>query len=157
MIGRSNRLGMLGIGLGMMLAAGCTSRPTLIPNIDPQLRKTSAQFAADSAKRFPFKADTPKGEPMTVRAQVDYTMKILDVANLTKEDWTDVEVWANRKYVVFIHDWKATDKNLKRLAFEMMFDENGNYFPTDNSKIRITQVELIKDGKLYDVPVRLTD
>ena len=40
---------------------GCAGRPSLIPNSDPALRKTSAQFASDAAKRHPFNAALPSG------------------------------------------------------------------------------------------------
>ena len=38
-------------GLGLALFAGCAGRPSLLPNSDKDLRKTSAAFAADAAKR----------------------------------------------------------------------------------------------------------
>jgi len=46
---------------------------------------------------------------------------------------------------------------LEVLPFQMIFDDGGNSFPTDNSKIRVESVELYKDGKMYDVTTKLAD
>jgi hypothetical protein len=140
---------------GLLFAAvGCES-PTLIPNPDPELRKTSAQLAADSAKRFPYKSDTPRAEGLTSRAEVNYDLKKLSVVNLSKQEWHNVELWVNQQYCIFIPDWK--DRELKRLDFKMIFDDGGNYFPLDNSSIRVLKVEALMDGKVYNIPVRLSE
>jgi hypothetical protein len=133
---------------------GCSGRPSLFPNPDPQLRKSSAEFAADSAKRFPYHADAPRSK-MTSRAQVGYTANALEVVNLSGEDWHNVEIWVNRQYVVFVPYWK--DHELKRLHFQMIFDDKGHYFPIDNLKTRVEQVEAFIDGKMYDIPTKLAD
>ena len=44
-----------------ILAASCAGRASMIPNDDPALQKTAVEFAADAAKRHPFKADAPRG------------------------------------------------------------------------------------------------
>jgi hypothetical protein len=142
-------------GLGV-LAAGCES-PTIIPNPDPQLRKTSAQLAADSAKRFPYKASAPRGQGLTARAEVNYNLNLrtLSLVNLSKQDLNEVEVWVNQQYVIYVPQWK--DHELKRLDFKMIFDDSGNYFPTDNSAVRVNKVEVLVAGNMYDVPLRLAD
>src|SRR4051812_10691708 len=104
-------------GALLTLAAGCAGRPSLVPNRDPALQKTSAQFAADAAKRFPYKSDVPQAGEAVARAQVRYAMKYLDVVNLSDQDWNNVEIWVNEKYVVFLPQMKA--KDFKSLPFEM--------------------------------------
>ena len=137
------------------LAVGCSGRPALIPNPDPNLRKASAQFAADAAVRHPYKAEAPKGGEAVARSQVGYSLDRLDLVNLSQEPWTDVEIWVNQKYVV--HLPKVEPNTLKIIQFQMLFDAKGNYFPTNNNKVLVSKVEVLKDGKMFDVPVRLGD
>jgi hypothetical protein len=149
--------GILLIAAVALYVSGCISdaKPSLLPNPDPALNKTSAQFAADAAKRHPYKPDVPRGGEAVARAQVGYWINRLEVINLSDQDWKDVEVWVNQKYVVFLP--KMEKKLLKRLPFEMLFDEAGAYFPKDNNKVMMNKVELYKDGKMYDLPLQLAD
>ena len=140
---------------------GCEGRPAIIPNKDASLRRTSAQLAADSAKRT-YQAEAPKGGEVAGRAEVDYTLKAVHLANLSPDDWDNVEVWINQKYVVYIpklpHDVKGS--GYRHLNFQMFYDQNGQHIPITAfgiSKIRVEKVELAMDGKMYDVPVRLAD
>jgi hypothetical protein len=137
------------------LAIGCSGRPALIPNPDPNLRKASAQFAADAAVRHPYKAEIPRGGEAIARTQVGYTLDRIDLVNLSQDPWTDVEIWVNQKYVV--HLPKVEPNTLKIINFQMLYDAKGNYFPTDNKKVLVSKVEVLKDGKMFDVPVRLGD
>ena len=139
------------IGLGL----GCSGRPSLVPNPDKNLRKASAQFAADAAVRHPYKSDLPRGGEAIARTQVGYSLDRLDFVNLSQEEWQDVEIWVNEKYVV--HLPKVEPNTLKLIQFQMLFDAKGNYFPTDNKKVLVSKVEVKKDGKMFDVPVRLGD
>ena len=139
----------------LVLIAGCSGRPTIIPNSDKSLRKTSAEFAADAAKRHPYKSDAPRGGEAVARSTIGYTLNQLDVVNLSDEEWDDVEIWVNQQYVVFIP--KMEPKKLKSIAFQMLFDDKGNYFPLDNSKVQIKKVEVYRGGKMYDIPVKLGD
>ena len=139
----------------VLAAGGCSGRPSLIPNSDKDLRRSSAQFAADAAKRFPYKADAPRGGEAIGRATVGYTLDQLDVVNLSQEEWNDVEIWVNQKYVV--HLPKMLPNKLVTLNFQMIFDDKGDYFPTDNKKVLVNKVEMYKDGKMYEIPVRLGD
>ena len=139
----------------VLAAGGCSGRPSLIPNSDKDLRRSSAQFAADAAKRFPYKADAPRGGEAIGRATVGYTLDQLDVVNLSQEEWNDLEIWVNQKYVV--HLPKMLPNKLVTLNFQMIFDDKGDYFPTDNKKTLVNKVEMYKDGKMYEIPVRLGD
>src|SRR5437764_432304 len=59
----------------LLTATGCAGRPSILPNGDPALRKTSTQFAADAAKRHPYKATAPRGGEAVARAEADYMFK----------------------------------------------------------------------------------
>jgi hypothetical protein len=139
--------------------AGCAGRPSLIPNSDPTLRKTSAQFASDAAKRHPLNAALPSGGVARGRAQVGYGRDTIEVVNLGSEDWQNVEIWANRKYVVFVPKISAGAQRVKTLNFQMMFDDKGHYFPLDNRKPEnmVRQLEMVRDGMLYTIPVKQAD
>jgi hypothetical protein len=139
----------------VLALAGCSGRPALIPNPDKNLRRASAQFAADAAVRHPYKSDAPRAGEAIARSQVGYTLDRIDLVNLSKEEWQDVELWVNQKYVV--HLPKVEPNTLKIINFQMLYDGSGNYFPTDNKKVMVSKVEVLKEGKMYDVPVRLGD
>ena len=139
----------------LLAAVGCEGRPTLIPNNDPALRKTSAQFAADAAKRHPYKDDLPKGGEAVARAEVDYMMNEIDVANLSQQDWEEVDLWVNKNYVV--HVPHMTHGKQVNLPFQMIFDANGNHIPTSKLALKVCKLEAVMGGKMYDIPVRLAD
>jgi hypothetical protein len=134
---------------------GCAGRPSIIPNSDKSLRKTSAEFAADAAKRHPYKSDAPRGGEAVARATVGYTLNQLDVVNLSDEQWDDVEIWVNQKYVV--HLPKMEPKKVKTINFQMMYDEKGKYFPINNNKVLVEKVEVLRDGKMYDIKTKMGD
>ena len=138
----------------LLAGLGCAGRPSLIPNREKALRKTSAQFAADAAKRHPYQNDLPRAGEAVARAEVDYMLNELVVANLSKEDWQDVELWLNQKYVV--HVPKINPGTQVNLPFQMMYDEAGNYVPT-NKLMKTAKLEAKMNGKIYDIPVRLAD
>ncbi len=134
---------------------GCAGRPSLLPNREMGLRKTSTQFAADAAKRFPYKPDAARGGEAPARAEVDYMTCELAVANLSQEDWDNVELWVNQKYVVFVP--KVQHGKQVNLPFQMIYDDAGNYIPTTSLKVRVAKLEANMNGKMYDIPVRLAD
>ncbi len=137
---------------------GCSGRASLFPNPDPGLRKPMEKFSADAAKRFPYKGDAPKGDikESPARAEVAYDyLKQINVENLSDTEYTDIEIWINHKYVVYVP--KMEPKVLKRLDFKMLFDDNGNYFSFSKDMPHVDHVEMLKDGKIYDMPVQLAD
>lgn len=149
---------MLGMAMVFGLAAfcGCAEGvPTWIPNNDPNLRKSSTRFAADAVKRHPYKVDAPRGGEAVGRAEVGYGLDRLDVVNLSNETWTDVEIWVNQNWVVFLP--KMEPMKLKQINFEMIYDDSGRHFPLDNRKVMVNEVTILRDGKLYTVPCQLTD
>jgi hypothetical protein len=48
---------------------------------------------------------------------------------------------------------------LKRVNFRMIYDQAGNYFPLNNTTQdkRFSKMEILLDGKMYDVPLQLGD
>src|ERR1700721_3907260 len=79
---------------GMMF--GCSGRPALFPNSDPNLRKTSTEFAADAAHRHPYPADLPRAGDALGRSQIDYGGRVVEILNYSDEDWNDVTIWATK-------------------------------------------------------------
>jgi len=139
----------------LALVAGCADKPTMLPAADKNLRKTNAQFAADAAKRHPYKADAPRGGDATARGEVDYTLHELSVVNLSTETWNNVEIWVNQNYVVFVP--AMPPNQLEKISFGMLFDDKGNALPAGNLKTMINKVEILRDGKMYDVKTKLGD
>ena len=140
-----------------ILAAVCAA--TLIgcaaaeiwPNTDKALRKTSAEFAG-----FPYKADAPKGGAVNGRAQAGYTLNRINIINLTEDEtWTNVEIWVNKSYVIFVPVMEP--KRLKNLPFQAIYNASGQSFPTNNMKTLVDTVEIYRDGKMYEVPTQLAD
>ena len=144
------------LALGLMIV-GCAGRAEIFQNSEPALRHTAAEFAADSAKRFPYKADAPRGGDAQGRAQVGYWVNKLEIENLGNTDWDDVEVWVNKSYVVWLPQLKARPGKITAIPFQAMFNQDGHSFPTDNKKTLINTVEVYTGGKMYDVKVQLAD
>ena len=146
------------IGAGAM--AGCDGRPAIIPNKDPALRQTSAKFAADAAKRN-YEADAPRAGEAIARAEADYTLKEIRFGNLSPEDWANVEIWVNQKYVVFLPALPKFNKGdgYRQIKFQMLYDNQGEHIPATlfSAKTRIEKVEIFREGKMFDVPLRLAD
>lgn len=136
---------------------GCAGRPALIPVSDPALKKSSAQFAADAAKRS-YPAQAPRGGEAPARADVDHgVLNRMKLINLSDEDWSDVDLWVNQKYVVHLGSWPHGQ--LKKVNFQMLFDDNGQSFPIGNDRNgpKVQSVELAHEGKVFEVPVTLAD
>jgi hypothetical protein len=139
---------------GFAIAAGvigCSTdgRPSFLPNPDTNLRKTSAELAADAAKRT-YEADAPRGGQAQARASFELMSHRFDLVNLDDTDWTNVEVWVNQQYVVFVPVMQ-TEKD-KKLNFEMFYDRDGHHFDTQGGKNPIKTLEICKDGKIFTVP-----
>ena len=138
------------------VGGGCAGRVSLLPNSDKSLRQTPAQFASQAAKRT-YQADLPDGGDAQARAQVAYDGNYIQILNLSDADWTDVEVWVNKKYVVHLPRIDAGTKRVKSITFMMLYDDQGNPFPADNRKQMIDSLEVVRDGKKYTIPLRLAD
>ncbi|HSZ54106.1 MAG TPA: hypothetical protein VK797_00475 [Tepidisphaeraceae bacterium] len=142
---------------GCGLIVGCEGRPTLFPNSDPALQKTSTQFAADAAKRFPYPgADARNGEAPG-RAEIDLMMAQLQILNSGDDDWKEVDVWVNQSYVCHVPLIPRGKLTVKTVAFGMLFDAKGDSFSTQGGKNPVNRIEVARDGKLYTIPMRLAD
>ena len=143
--------------LGTLLA-GCADRPTLT-NSAKALHKLSTEFAADAALRHPFKAAAPSGGAAKAKADVDYMFQHVQLVNLSDEDWTNVEVWINRGFVVHVPKIEkgSGGGKVKTLNFNMFYDGKGRAYQSNDLKTRITQIDLYRDGKVYSVPLSLAD
>lgn len=137
------------------VVAGCQGRAEIFPNSDKNLRKTAAEFAADAAKRHPYKSDAPRGGEAIARAQYGNWMNVLEITNLSADDWTDVEVWVNKSYVVYLPQMQRGV--LKRIPFQALYNDAGAHFPTSTKKDHVKTVELYRDGQMWDVKVQLAD
>lgn len=130
-----------------------------VPESGPGTRKTSAEFAADAAKRHPFKANLPSGGFANGRAQIDYGLDVVEIANLSDEDWDDVEIWVNRNWCVYVPKIEKGGTTMKSLNFQMIFDDKGDSFPTNNmpKENQIHMLEMIRVGKIYTIKTQPAD
>ena len=135
---------------------GCAGRVSLLPNSDKTLNRTPAQFASDAAKRT-YPADLPDGGAAEARAWVAYDANNIQILNNSDEDWNDVEIWVNHKYVVCAPRIEAGKKRVKTFTFMMLYDDQGNPFPTDNRKQMIESLELVKADARYSIPLAMAD
>jgi hypothetical protein len=140
---------------GLLIWAGCESAPAWIPVSDPDLKRTNAQFAADAAKRT-YPAAAPRGGDAPVMADVDHGLrKRIQLENLSDENWDNMELWVNEKYVVSLAHWPS--KALKKVNFAMLFDRDGKPFPSTTKEAKVEKIELLRDGKIYTVAMKLAD
>ena len=147
------RAGLVACGL----MAGCEGRPSLFPNSDPSLRKTSTEFAADAAKRFPYPGESAKVGEAPGRAEIDLMMAQLQILNSGDDDWKDIDVWVNQSYVCHVPLIPKGKLTVKTIAFGMLFNAKGDSFSTEGGKNPVNRVEISRNGKLFVVPMRLAD
>jgi len=139
----------------MGMVAGCSNQAGIFANPDSGLQKTSTQFAADAAKRH-YEADAPTAAQTSARAIINFQSKTIDLENLTAGDWSNVEVWLNKKFVLFIPLMEK--QTAKPLYFDMFFDTDGNYFGEQGQTPLSPTIDLYRDGKMYTgVPFTLPD
>lgn len=142
---------------GALVLAGCAGQPTLFPNTDPNLQKTSAQFAADAAKRHPYKLDAPRGGDAPVNAVYDLNFGNIQLLNYGDQDLTSVEVWINKSHCCFVPTLEKGKARVKVIYFTMLYDDSGLYFSTDGGKNPIRTIELYYNNKMWNVPTKLAD
>lgn len=146
------RLALASAALAALSAAGCTDRPTLIPNSDPALNKTGSEIATEAVKRFPYPANLARADkPLPVRAELGYVLNEISLVNFGDADWKDIEVWVNGRYVVPLTSLES--KKVKKIPFEVLYNGTGQHFPRDNT--RIEKLELRMNDVMYDVTTQL--
>jgi len=143
--------------LALGVLAGCQGRTDLFPNSDKNLQKTSTEFAADAAKRFPFPESAPSGGNADGRVVVDLMLNRIQILNSSPEDWKEIDVWVNRTNVCHVPIIPTGKEKVETIMFSMLYDSSGNYFKTEGGKKPVNRVEILKDGKLYTIPLRLAD
>ncbi|MDB5297361.1 MAG: hypothetical protein JWO31_3344 [Phycisphaerales bacterium] len=148
-------IGLFGITVLLLVGAlGCQDTATsIIPNSDPALRKTRREFSADAMKRQPYHADAPKGGKINGAATVDYGDDIIQLANLTPDDWKEVEVWVNGQWVVYLPTVPGKAVTAKTIDFAMLYDQMARPFPSDNTtpEKMVNKVEIYMNGKMYEL------
>jgi hypothetical protein len=141
-------------GVAFLLIAGCEQSVSLIPNNDPSLRKPTAQFSADASKRA-YEADAPKTASDDFRAGYALTYRRVEMANISDEDYSNIEVWINGKYVVYCN--KFEKKSGKSLPFRDFFDGQGHRFDTADGNNAIQTIEVYADGNMHQVKSHVED
>lgn len=147
-------IGLLCITLILLLGTvGCQDQVSLIPNSDPDLRKSRTEFARDAMDRHPYHADAPRAGKIRGAATADYGSNTMQVANFTPEDWKDIEIWVNGQWVVFVPMIPGNAATARTINFEMMYDRMGRPFPNDNANpdSMVRKVEVYRDGKMYEL------
>ena len=137
--------------------AGCEGRPALVPNSDPALNKTSTQFAADAAKRFPYPSSLPHPGTADGRAEVDVMLTRLQILNSSDEDWKDIDIWVNQSFVCHVPMIPKGKQRVETVGFEMLYNGIGDFFTTAGGKNPVTLVEMRRNGKVYQIPIVLAD
>jgi hypothetical protein len=141
-----------------VMICGCTSRPSFVrsANADPALRKSNAEFAADAGHRQ-YEANAPRAGAANGGAEIDYGFHYLSLVNSSSQDWINVEIWVNQKYVIMIPKISANAARAEIVSFDMIYDSHGASFPTDSQKTPITSVEMYGDGKMFTLMTQLAD
>lgn len=141
--------------LSLSLVAGCIEgRSALSPNRDTSLRKPTKAFIADAkGRQYPSTAPVAGKAPM--RAEVDYSLKLINMVNLGDSEWDNAEMWVNGKYVCYLQHIEPRIE--KTVNFQILIDNEGVCFPTKLQVEQVKKVELLHDGKLYEVPLFLAD
>jgi hypothetical protein len=132
--------------------AGCTNRPTLVPNEDPALNQKPEVLAQAAAQKFPYPAEMPiSPNPLPVRAELGYWVNEISLLNFGDADLDNVDVWVNQTHVV--GPLKLESKKVKKIPFEVFYDAMGKRFPRDG--VRIESLQLRIDDVMHKVPTQL--
>lgn len=141
----------------MGFLAGCEGRPGIIPNSDPALNKTSTQFAADAARRFPYPSSASRSKTADGRAEIDLMLTRLQILNSSDEDWTNIDIWLNQSYVCHIPSIPKGKLKVETIQFQMLYNVNGDFFDTQDGKNPVNMVEMFRDGKMSQIPIVMAD
>lgn len=137
------------------LLTGCVEgRSRVAPNRDRSLRLKDKAFAADAKARV-YPATAPQAGIAPMRAEVDYSLKLINLVNLGDTQWDNSELWVNGQYVCYLPHIETRVE--KTLNFQIFFDATGASFPTSYNIAQVKKVELFHDGSLYTVPLHLAE
>jgi hypothetical protein len=146
---------LVSVGAMLLCLGGC-GLSYVVRNTDPALRRESEEFAADAAHRFPFRDDAPAANETVAQAEVNYGLfDQINLTNTSDADLQNVEVWINKNYVVYLP--VIEKKTNKRISFDMLYDNSGHHFKVNEEQPMVKSIQLLADGKVYEVPVHLAD
>lgn len=141
--------------IALLALVGCQQNAVLLPNSDSSLNKPAKAFADEAAKHFPYPADLERGGELPARAEIGYMVDVITLVNFSKQDWTDVELWVNKSYMVPLATVKANAEGVKaeRIAFKYLYNSTGQHFPSNGALVDTLELKL--NGKMYDVPKQI--
>ena len=146
----------LALSIATLAVAGCQRNAVILPNSDSSLNKPAKVFAEEAAKRFPYLADLERGGQLPANAEIGYMVDVITIVNYSKADWTNVELWVNKSYVVplaVLQSNKAEGNRAKRIPFKVIYNDKGEHFPSSGATIDTLELKL--NGKMYEVPKQL--
>jgi len=138
------------IAVVLLALAGCHNA-TWLPNTDGALNKPAKEFAADATSRFPYPADAPRGGEFKARAEVGYDANVINLANFSGGTLTDVELWVNKQYVIFLPS--VEQGRAKFIPFKVIYNDKNEHLP--ESGVYVDTLEIKVGGTMYDVPKRV--
>lgn len=145
----------------LLLAGGCrkgadagtrahAGRPA--PSIGAS--QDSAITSASSPVSYPgYPVETPLVGAADARATAHYGKNRLEIANLSEQPWPATWVWVNHRYGALLPYTRPGE--LRSMRFEMLRDERGRPFPSDNLSVRVEAVELVTGDERTSVPFGL--
>lgn len=136
--------------LAFLALAGCRNA-TWLPNTDGALNKPAKEFAADAAARFPYPADAPRGGEFLARAEVGYDANVINLGQFSGAPLSDVELWVNKSYVVFLPNIETG--RAKLIPFKVIYNDQNQHLPEKG--VMVESVELKVNGTLYKVPTQV--
>lgn len=142
--------------LTLLALAGCQRNAVILPNSDSSLNKPAKVFAEEAAARFPYPADLERGGQLPARAEIGYMVDVITLVNFSKTDWTDVELWVNKSYVIPLASLPSTSTpgvKATRIPFKIIYNDRGQHFPSQGTTIDTLELKL--NGKLHEVPKQL--
>ena len=84
-------------------------------------------------------------------------LKRLQILNSSEEDWNNIDIWVNQSYVCHVSSIPKGKEKVETIDFTMLYNDKGDYFTTDGGKNPVTLVEIRKDGKFMQVPIRMAE
>jgi hypothetical protein len=146
----------LALSIALLAIAGCERNAVILPNSDSSLNKPAKVFAQEAAARFPYPADIERGGQLPVNAEIGYMVDVITIVNYSKTDWTNVELWVNKSYVIplaVLESNKTEGAKAKRIPFKIIYNDQGQHFPSSGATV--DTLELKMNGKLYEVPKQI--
>lgn len=141
--------------VALFVIVGCQQNAVILPNSDSSLNKPAKAFQEEAIAHFPYPADLPRGGELPARAEIGYMVDVITLVNYSKQDWSDVELWVNKQYVLPMAMLAATAEGSKatRIPFKIIYDDRGQHFPSSGATVDTLELKL--NGKMYDVPKQI--